>query len=138
MPPFVPDSTKKPKLPKAKSEPEERFDIAWRSLGGPKPVREYQFAAPRKWKFDFCWPEVRIAVEIEGGAYEGEHRGRHLRQLGFTDDCVKYAEGALLGYRILRLTPPMIQPALLERIALEIRRCRAAGSPAAWWAEKTP
>ena len=110
------------KLPKAKSEPEERFALAWRVLGGPAFEREYEFAKPRMWRFDFAWPLARVAVEIEGGAWEGEHRGRHLRQLGFTDDCVKYAEGALLGWRVIRLTPPMIQPALLERLASEIRR----------------
>jgi very-short-patch-repair endonuclease len=110
------------KLPKAKSEPEERFALTWRTLGGPSYEREYQFHPTRKWKFDFCWPNASIAVEIEGGAWEGEHRGRHLRQLGFTDDCVKYAEGALLGWRVIRLTPPMIQPALLERIILAVRR----------------
>jgi hypothetical protein len=78
----VPNSTK---IPKAKSEPEERFNIAWRSLGGPKPEREYRFCE-RKWRFDFAWPEVRIAVEIEGGINEGKRRGYHMRKEGFLKD----------------------------------------------------
>jgi len=108
------------KLPQPLSRPEESFAIAWRALGGPPFVREYVFCE-RKWRFDFAWPAAKIAVEIEGGVHEGAGRGRHMRQLGFTDDCVKYGEAALLGWRVLRLTPPMIQPALLERIVEAIR-----------------
>jgi len=122
MPPFVPSSTKKPKLPKAKSEPEERFAIAWRTLGGPQPEREYQFHPTRKWKFDFCWPGASIAVEIDGGVKEGKHRGYHMRQEGYAKDCLKLAEAALMGWRCIRLTPEMIQPTLLERIILAVRR----------------
>jgi very-short-patch-repair endonuclease len=130
----VPNSTK---IPKAKSEPEERFNIAWRSLGGPKPEREYRFCE-RKWRFDFAWPEVRIAVEIEGGINEGKRRGYHMRKEGFLKDAAKYNRASILGWRVFRLAPSQIQPAALEEIITEVRRSRAAGSPAAWWAEKTP
>ena len=123
MPPYVPSSTKKPKIPKAKSEPEERFALAWRALDGPPFEREFAFAPPRKWRFDFAWPDSLIAVEIEGGAYEGEARGRHMRQGGFAADCEKYANCALMGWRCIRLTPAMIQPAMLNRIIMEIHRC---------------
>jgi very-short-patch-repair endonuclease len=120
----IPASQAKPKIPKAKSEPEEAFAIAWKALNGPAPEREFEFNPMRKWRFDFCWPDVQIAVEIEGGIYEGDHRGRHMRQLGFTDDCVKYADAALRGWRVVRLTPPMIQPELLKEIMAAVRRVR--------------
>lgn len=112
----------KSKIPKAPSEPEERFFLAWKVLGGPLPEREYQFSPPRKWRFDFAWAIEKIAIEIEGGVHEGAHRGRHMRQEGFAADCEKYNAAALLGWRILRLTPDMIQPTLLNRIILELGR----------------
>jgi hypothetical protein len=116
------------KIPKAKSEPEERFALAWRALGGPPPEREYKFHNSRGWRLDFAWPSARIAVEIEGGIHEGAGRGRHMRQAGFEADALKYAECALAGYRVIRLTPSMIQPALLERLALEVKRTLNAGA----------
>ncbi len=45
----------------------------------PVPEREHQFALPRKWAFDFAWPDAissygehyKIAVEVEGGTGKG-------------------------------------------------------------------
>ena len=111
------------KIPAAKSEPEERFALAWRVLGGTAFEREYEFAKPRMWRFDFAWPLARVAVEIEGGIHEGASRGRHMRQTGFLEDCAKYNEASFLGWRVFRLPPAQIQPVLLERLASEIRRC---------------
>jgi very-short-patch-repair endonuclease len=110
------------KIPKAKSPCEESFALAWKVLGGPEPEREYKFHPSRNWRFDFAWPDREIAVEIEGGVHEGASRGRHMRQEGFARDCEKYAEAALMGWRVLRLTPAMIQPALLQRLILELAR----------------
>lgn len=112
----------KSKIPKAKSEPEERFALAWKVLGGPEPEREYQFAAPRKFRFDFAWPHEKIAVEIDGGIHEGAARGRHMRQDGYEKDLEKLNLACFLGFRVWRLTPGMIQPALLQRLILEIQR----------------
>ncbi len=63
------------------------------------PVREYQFHAIRKWRFDFAWPDIWLAVEIEGGVWTG---GRHTRGKGFIDDCKKYNEASLMGWTVLR------------------------------------
>lgn len=76
--------------------------------GLPTPTAEYQFAPPRKWRFDWAWPElgVMLAVECEGGAWVG---GRHTRPQGFAKDIEKYNCAVLLGWRLLRFTPDMIQ-----------------------------
>jgi len=113
----------KAKLPQAKSEPEERFLLAWRALGGPAPEREYRFAPDRKWRFDFAWPSDRIAVEIEGGINDfGKGRGYHLRKEGFLKDAAKYNRAAVLGWRVWRLAPSQIQPAALEEIIHVLER----------------
>ena len=65
----------------------------------PQPVREFRFAPPRRWRFDFAWVEQRLAVEVEGGVHTG---GRHTRPVGFRQDCEKYNQAVLEGWRVLR------------------------------------
>lgn len=85
--------------------------------GLPVPVAEYAFHPTRKWRFDWAFPVQQLAVEVEGGSWM---RGRHTRGDGFTKDIEKYAEALCAGWRILRITPPMIRTgqalAYLERI----------------------
>lgn len=89
-------------------------------------VREHRFCPPRLWRFDFAWPSMALAVEIEGGAFIG---GRHTRGAGFRGDAEKYATALLLGWRVLRVPDMWIRPpkgqeaeavtwtrALLERV----------------------
>jgi len=73
--------------------------------GLPPPVREYRFHPRRRWRFDFAWLDQKIALEIEGGGFV---EGRHHRGAGFAADCSKYAEALILGWRVLRITPRMI------------------------------
>ena len=75
-----------------------------RADGLPEPVREHRFCR-RRWRFDFAWPDHRVAVEVEGGYGISRHR----TMKGYTADCEKYAEAALLGWTVLRFTPPQIK-----------------------------
>lgn len=72
--------------------------------GVPLPVCELEFHRERKWRFDYAWPLERLALEQEGGV-NLERPGRHTRPIGFADDCRKYAEAVLAGWRVLRATP---------------------------------
>jgi len=65
------------------------------------PDTEYRFSAPRKWRFDLAWPNLMLAVEVEGGVHS---RGRHTRPAGYEKDCEKYNSAILLGWRVLRVT----------------------------------
>ena len=78
--------------------------IEWAKL--PKPEPEFVFAPPRKWRFDFAWPDRMVALEVEGGTWiSGAHtRGRH-----FESDAEKYNEAALAGWKVLRVTTDMIE-----------------------------
>lgn len=87
-----------------------------RYAGLPVPTPEYQFAKalpssvlaavgqakPRKWALDFAFVEHKLALEVEGGYAVG---GRHTSAKGFIGDQEKYNTLALLGWRLLRVTP---------------------------------
>lgn len=67
----------------------------------PLPVKEYKFLKNRKFRFDFAWPEVKLAVEIDGNVYQ---TSRHTSGTGYTRDCEKFALAAIEGYRVVRAT----------------------------------
>lgn len=81
------------------------------------PTREYRFNADRKWRFDFAWPDIRIAVEVEGGTSFG--LSRHSRGEGFEADCEKYNAAAAKGWRVFRFTTQMVKDG---RAIAEIKR----------------
>ncbi len=72
----------------------------------PAPVAEYRFAPPRRWRFDWAFPEQRVALEQEGGVWT---RGRHTRGAGAIKDMAKYNEAACLGWIVIRATPDQVQ-----------------------------
>jgi hypothetical protein len=74
--------------------------------GLPQPVTEYRFAPPRRWRFDYCWPNKGLACEVEGGVWV---KGRHTRGTGYEKDCEKYNAAVLAGWRVLRVTTGMVQ-----------------------------
>lgn len=71
-----------------------------------EPKQEYKFHPRRKWRFDFAWPKMLVAVEVEGGKWV---KGRHQRPQGFEADCEKYNEAARMGWRVFRFTGDMIE-----------------------------
>ena len=86
--------------------------------------REYRFDDKRRWRVDFAWPELKIAVEIEGGTYT---QGRHNRGNGFENDCEKYNALTEQGWSLFRYTGAMVKSGealkqieriLQERLAL--------------------
>jgi hypothetical protein len=80
----------------------ETFGAMCEAAGLPRPVPELRFAPPRRWRFDWCWPDLKLSLEIEGGVWT---KGRHTRPSGFLRDVEKYNAAAVLGYRIIRCTP---------------------------------
>lgn len=84
------------------------FPAYCQQTGIPPPIPEHRFdVAPagckaRRWRFDWAWPEHKIAVEVEGGVWTG---GRHTSGAGFVADMEKYNTAAVLGWRVLRVQP---------------------------------
>lgn len=90
------------------SKLEEKFLEKIRESGFPEPLREYVFHQPengekqRKFRFDFCYPVQKIAIEIEGGTWKG--KGRHTSGIGYARDCEKYNLALIQGWKVLRFT----------------------------------
>lgn len=95
------------KIPKALSEGEETFDLHCRVKNLTNAEREYKFHPTRDWRFDFAWPAIKLAVEVEGGTSFG--KSRHSQGDGFEKDCIKYNAATLLGWKVLRYSTKMVQ-----------------------------
>lgn len=87
---------------------EERLALYIAGKQLPVPVREFRFAPPRMWRFDFAWPERGLAVEAEGGVFM-RGGGGHNRGVDITDDCEKYNAAAMLGWFVFRFTTKMFE-----------------------------
>lgn len=90
----------------AKSDLENLFEFQIKVLRVPAFEKEYRFHPTRRWRFDFAWPEHKIAAEVEGGTWTG---GRHSRGLGFHNDCVKYNSAIILGWQVLRFDSQLVK-----------------------------
>ena len=90
------------------------------AVGLPLPAREHKFAKEatgRLWRFDLCWPSVRLAVECDGSTFTA---GRHTRGMGYRGDCEKLNTAVDLGWQVLHFDTTMIRDgsalAFLERL----------------------
>lgn len=90
------------------SKLERTFLFHWRVLadGAPEPSQEYRFAPPRRWRFDFAWRHVKVAVECQGGTWT---RGRHSRGGGMSRDYEKHNAATAAGWRVFYCTTDMLE-----------------------------
>src|SRR5574337_760677 len=84
-----------------------------RACGLLVPEAEFRFHPVRKWRFDYAWPGMKVALEVEGGMWVD---GRHNRGSGQVKDLEKYSEAAILGWRILYCQPSELATIGMERV----------------------
>ena len=104
--------------------PQPGFDSpSFRAASLPAPERELRFAKAigRQWRFDYAWPDQKIALEIEGGGFVG---GRHSTGVGMMADCEKYSWAAILGWCLVRATHRMIKDGIAITLLQEAFRVR--------------
>lgn len=63
---------------------------------------EWYFYPERKWRFDYAFPELKIAIEIDGGVFTG---GRHSGGIGQKKDMEKMNAAAELGWLVFHYIP---------------------------------
>lgn len=111
---------KKAPGPRVRSSLEQKFVDQALALRLPAWAEEHYFAKPRRWRFDFAWPDRMLAVEIEGGTHSG---GRHTRGSGYAADCEKYNAAAIQGWHVLRFTSDHLREVLGDSPAMvQLRR----------------
>lgn len=106
------------------SKAEELFAELLRSWGCDGFVREYQFHPSRRWRFDFAWPHIKLAVELHGGVY-GYHPS-HTSAKRLHAEYEKLNEAQINGWTVLQIPTIMLSPsrhhdvqALIIRAGLE-------------------
>jgi very-short-patch-repair endonuclease len=72
----------------------------------PKPELEVRVIPNRRFRFDFCWPALKIALEVDGATWTG---GRHSRGAGIARDCEKVCEAAIAGWTCIRVTTQQVE-----------------------------
>ena len=106
------------------SKLEDQLSLQIRAAKLPEPIREYRFAAYivggpgrglrvalsekglKDWRFDFAWPYLKIAVEVEGGGWSN---GRHTTGKGFSADLQKYNAAMQNGWTVYRCDSALIK-----------------------------
>lgn len=83
----------------ADSAPELAYWLNLLAPDLPKPVTEHRFHPTRKWRFDYAWPDRKVAVEIDGGQYL-PNGGRHNTDA----DRKKLNMAARLKWHVLRFS----------------------------------
>lgn len=91
-----------------------------RAINLPEPQREYRFHKTRKWRFDFAYPERKIAIEVEGGTYS--RKSRHTSPLGYRADCEKYNSANALGWHVYRGDTAMVRDWSLCNFVADVLR----------------
>lgn len=75
----------------------------------PQPVREYRFHPVRKWRLDFAWPLLKVAVEVDGNTFADRSTpGNHAVGKAYQRDCIKNNAAQLEGWAILRADREMV------------------------------
>ena len=81
-------------------KPTEKFQLCWNEYGlaGGDPERELVFDTVRKWRFDYAWEGLKVAVEIDGFGFG------HQAQQRLSDNHQKQNAAITQGWVVLRYT----------------------------------
>ena len=75
----------------------------------PRPLLEHRFHPERKWRFDACWPDRKVALEVDGAIWI---QGRHSRGGGMEKDNEKLNAAQILGWRVFRYSTGQVRKGL--------------------------
>ena len=64
-------------------------------------VKELRFYPERRWRFDYAFPTLKVAIEIDGAVWT---LGRHNRPAGYLADMEKLNTAASMGWLVLRFS----------------------------------
>lgn len=67
---------------------------------------EHRFHPPRRWRWDYAVPSIKLAIEYHGSIWT---QGRHTRGAGFMNDREKMAQGQLDGWLVLEIVEEFVR-----------------------------
>lgn len=76
-----------------------------RMAGLPEPECQYRACPPRRYRWDMCYREIKLLVEVQGGIWV---KGGHSTGAGITRDCEKNNLAVQNGWRVLYFTGDMV------------------------------
>lgn len=84
---------------------EETFEFQLKCEKAPPFERQYRFARSlgREYRWDFAWPELWLAVEIQGGIWK-RGGGAHSHPTDIIRNMQKQNTGAVLGWKLLQFS----------------------------------
>lgn len=82
---------------------------------------EWPFHPTRKWRFDYAYPELKIAIEVDGGIFIG---GRHSGGVGQLKDMEKGNAACAMGWYVFHTTPEDMHDLEFRKLVLEAIKAR--------------
>ena len=101
----------KKKRASRRSNLEQSLEAQLKRIDVPEWMAEYKWHSTREWRFDFAWPDLRVAVEVEG-LVRNATQGGHQNMKGYSDNCEKYNHAQLWGWQVYRFTNQHIKSGL--------------------------
>lgn len=122
---FLITQTEKSEVPKEPSSLEKKFIAFWNLIEGDGGyTRNFRFDLPdSRMELDFAWPELKIAIEINGGQSLGKQSG-HGNWNGLERDAVKQNQCIYKGWTLFWVTTSMMNKQHLSPIAQYIATIR--------------
>lgn len=104
---FQPKFCKK-RQQKFDSDLEIQFYDMFLEQGLPKPITQYEFHPEIRWRFDFCWPDKKLAVEVQG------YGQGHTSYLSMLKDYRKHNYAVSKGWTMLYFMSEHLSPSSLH------------------------
>ena len=64
-------------------------------VAGFDPTREFEFCEHRAWRMDFAWPEIKLAIEVNGAGFGHQSISGQRRDMEKTNAAIEH------GWRVL-------------------------------------
>ncbi len=125
----APQARKKTQGAKEQPDLEGKFFHQIKAEGLPTPERQCRQPWPRRrFRADFCWPEERLVIEVDGATWKGKF-GRHTSGPGYERDCEKRAIAVINGWRFINVTSRQVRDGTALEWAGKLLAHTAAAPP---------
>ena len=109
-------------MPKVNKYPcKNGYSKIYEQLLGGEWWAEWPFHPTRKWRFDYACPELKIAIEVDGGIFTG---GRHSGGVGQLRDFEKGNAACAMGWYVFHTTPEDMHDLEFRKLVLEAIKAR--------------